>query len=93
MLESVLSVFIIFESFAVADAFDGGDRLCRFLKYLMSLLSGICVVLYQWLGGNHLLYGYAMCDITILILLITLALFFWPRVLSRFGLYKRRVGD
>lgn len=93
MLESALSIFIIVESFAVAESFDGGERFCRFIKYMFSLCSGIAVVLYQHLGGQFKVRGYAMSDITILVLLVTLALFFWPRVLSRFGFYKRRIGD
>lgn len=93
MIENVLASLIIIETFAVADSFDGGDRWCRFLKYMASLISGICVILYQALGGHYQVYGLALCDITIFALTVTLALFFWPRMLSRFGVYKRRIGD
>jgi len=81
MLDIILAGFIIVETFLVADAFDCGERLCRFLKYLMSLISSIAVLFYEWLGPDYKVDKYNLSDITVLFLLTTV------------GFYKRRVGD
>lgn len=93
MLISTFAIFIIIETFAAADQFDTGERLCRFLKYCMSLVSGILVLLTQYFGGLHQINNINLYDLTIWALLLTLVLFFWPRVLARFGFYNRRLGD
>ena len=93
MLETFLAGFIVIESFAAADSFNQGERVCRFAKYCMSLVSAICVLVYQLCGSQFHIGKHAIADITIFALLVTLALFFWPRVLNRIGFYKRRIGD
>lgn len=81
----VLGMWVTIETFIAAYKMDGGDKLCRVLKYLCTLVSALLCI---WIGVNH------KADWFYLIFMLTIALFLWPVIVYRItGRYNNRIND
>lgn len=68
----LLGLYLLGEAIAAAALMDGGDRLCRVAKYLVTGVVGICLMVSP--GKADLLHITLAC---------ALALFVWPKTLHR----------
>lgn len=70
----VIGAYCVLESLSAAADMHGGDRLCRFFKFLFAAISGaICVY-----KGFHL-----EASIGLLVMITSIALGVWPRMVYR----------
>lgn len=80
-----MGIFIILICVYMAIQMDNGERLCRFLKYVVTCASGALAL------------AFSLAKLTLPAMLITtfaLVLFLWPTVLYFFrGEYRNRLGD
>ena len=70
----IVGLYCVLESISAASDMHKGDRLCRFLKFLLAGVSGLIAV-YQ---GLHL-----SASIGIFIMIMSIALGIWPRMVYR----------
>lgn len=81
----VIALYVVLESVHAMMRMDGGDKLCRVLKYIFTALSGFVVIQHSWRGAVTTGEFY---------LIFSLALFLWPTMLYRIrGEYRNRIND
>lgn len=77
-----LGLYLLGESIAAAAAMQGGDRLCRVAKYMITGALGI------WMAAEP-----AKVDGTHLALAFALSLFVWPKMLERIKTFINRLEN
>ncbi len=74
VLSMMLGPYILLEAIKAMADMDGGDRVCRVAKYVLSATSGLMLAWYGWRGSVDWLH---------VSLAASLALFAWPKMVSR----------
>lgn len=75
LLSLLIGLYIMLEAIQAVAAMDGGDRACRVVRYVLAALVGLQLIWYGFLQ---------QIDWVHIALAGALALFVWPRMVSRF---------
>jgi hypothetical protein len=81
----IVSIYVMLEALHAIMRMDGGDRLCRVLKYISTVIASGLVMESAY---------YKSATLNEFLSILSIALFLWPTMIYRWrGEYRNRVGD